>query len=91
MKTVLKHHLSRLGILPHLDSFRRLTETTRWIENGCTGTAPAPVKRKILMAYLRKFGLSRFIETGTHLGDTLAYMAHDKIIQYTSSQRILSA
>jgi len=36
------------------------------------------------MAYLRKFGLSRFIETGTHLGDTLAYMAHDKTIQCTS-------
>lgn len=84
MKTVLKHHLSRLGILPHLDSIRRVPETWRWISGGCTGIAPSPVKRKILMAYLDKYALNKFIETGTHLGDTLAYMAHNENIQCTS-------
>ncbi|MFT4941776.1 MAG: hypothetical protein ACI88A_004847 [Paraglaciecola sp.] len=84
MKTTLKHHLSRLGILPHLDALRRFSETHRWIGAGCTGLAPPPVKRKILMAYLRKYGLNEFVETGTHLGDTLAYMAYDKNIHCTS-------
>jgi hypothetical protein len=84
MKTILKHHLSKLGIHPHLDSIRRFSETRRWISDGCSNIAPPPVKRKILMAYLHKFALNQFIETGTHLGDTLAYMAHNKNIQCTS-------
>ena len=84
MKTALKHHLSRLGILPHLDAIRKLPETRRWLTAGCTGIAPSPVKRRILMAYLHKYALNRFIETGTHLGDTLAYMARNKNTQCTS-------
>jgi len=84
IKIALKHRLSRFGILPHVDSLRRLAETNRWIENGCTGVAPPPVKRKILMAYLRTFSLTQFIETGTYLGDTLAYIARDKRIQCSS-------
>jgi hypothetical protein len=84
MKTILKHYLSRLGILPNLDSLRRLSETRRWLVGGCTGIAPPPVKRKILMAYLHKYGLNQFVETGTHLGDTLAYMANDKKIHCVS-------
>jgi hypothetical protein len=84
MKTTLKYSLSRLGILPVLDSFRRLLETRRWIVSGCTGIAPPPVKHKILMAYLHKYALNEFVETGTHLGDTLAYLAYDKNIHCTS-------
>ena len=84
MKTLLKHYLSRLGLLPHLDALRRLPETLRWINNGCTGFAPPPVKRKILWAYLHKYAISQFIETGTHLGDTLAYIAQDKTKRCTS-------
>lgn len=84
MKMAVKHYLSELGILPHLDSIRRYPETRRWISAGCTGIAPPPIKRKILMAYLQKYALNNFIETGTHLGDTLAYMAHDKHTQCTS-------
>lgn len=84
MKTSIKHQLSKLGILPHLDSVRRFSETRLWISAGCSGIAPPPVKRKILMAYLNKYALNHFIETGTHLGDTLAYMAHNKNTQCTS-------
>jgi len=73
-------------MLPLLDSFRRLPETRRWIINGCTGIAPPPVKRKVLMAYLHKYALNQFIETGTHQGDTLAYMAYDKNIHCTSME-----
>lgn len=38
----------------------------------------------VLSAYLRCFDLHQFIETGTHLGDTLAYIAHDKSVMCTS-------
>jgi hypothetical protein len=38
----------------------------------------------VLSAYLRRFDLHQFIETGTHLGDTLAYIAHDKAVKCTS-------
>jgi len=84
MKTILKHYLSDLGILPYLDSLKGFSETRHWIAAGCTGIAPPPVKRRILMAYLHRFEINKFIETGTYLGDTLAYIAHDKNIHCTS-------
>lgn len=45
---------------------------------------PPPVKRMIISSYLKRFHLSHFIETGTHLGDTLADIAHDKSVTCTS-------
>lgn len=84
MKTIIKHNLSRLGILPKLDLIRRLPEIARWIQAGCTGIAPPPVKRMVLSAYLKRYGLTQFIETGTHLGDTLAYIAQQKSVYATS-------
>jgi len=84
MKMALKNQLSRLGLLPLMDGLRRLPETKRWLESGCSGIAPSPIKRKIIAAYLYKFRLKQFIETGTYLGDTLAYIAHDKSIQCSS-------
>jgi len=84
MKSTIKQKLSRLGILPYLDFVRRLPETTGWIRNGCAGIAPAPVKRLVVSAHLQRFGLHQFIETGTHLGDTLAYIAQDKSIKCVS-------
>lgn len=38
----------------------------------------------VLSAYLRRFDLAEFVETGTHLGDTLAYMARNKGVRCTS-------
>lgn len=38
----------------------------------------------VLSAYRRQFGLTQFIETGTHLGDTLAYIAQQKSVHATS-------
>jgi len=84
MKTIIKHNLSRLGILPVLDLIRRLPEIARWIQAGCTGIAPSPVKRMVLSAYRKQYGLTQFIETGTHLGDTLAYIAQQKNVHATS-------
>lgn len=84
MQTSLKHFLSRLGLFPTLDLLRRLPEIIRWLRSGCRGIAPPPIKRMVLAEYLRSYNLGNFIETGTHLGDTLADIAHDPSIQATS-------
>lgn len=51
---------------------------------GCSGIAPPPVKRMVISSYLKRFHLNHFIETGTHLGDTLADIAYDKSVSCTS-------
>lgn len=84
MKTTIKHSLSALGVLPLIDLVRRLPEIVRWIRNGCTGIAPQPVKRMMLSAYRKRYGLSNFIETGTYMGDTLAYVARKRSVSVTS-------
>jgi hypothetical protein len=84
MKNQIKNRLSEFGLLAPLDNVRRTYEKTKWINDGCAGIAPPPIKRKILSSYLRKYGLKKFIETGTHLGDTLAHIAHDKSMQCIS-------
>lgn len=84
MKMWLKHGLLKWGLLPIIDTLRRLPATVRWLQNGCTGVAPPPVKRRILTAYLHRFKLQEFVETGTHLGDTLAYIASDNGVSCTS-------
>lgn len=84
MKTPLKHSLSQLGLFPTLDLLRRLPEIIRWLRSGCRGIAPPPIKRMVLAEYMRTYRLKHFVETGTHLGDTLADMAHNPSIQVSS-------
>jgi hypothetical protein len=48
------------------------------------GCAPPPLKRQVLSAYLHRFQLRQFIETGTYVGDTLAYIAEDVEVTCTS-------
>jgi hypothetical protein len=84
MKQPVKHLLYRFGIYTNLDAIRRLPEIVFWLSNGCTGIAPPPVKRKIIRSYLQHHGLKVFIETGTHLGDTLADIASDAAVQAIS-------
>ncbi len=79
-----KNKLSEKGIFPALDLLRRLPEIRAWLVGGSTGIAPAPVKRMIIRSYLRRFRLREFVETGTHLGDTLAYVARDRDVRCTS-------
>lgn len=67
MKTSIKHKLSRLGILPPLDLIRRLPEIGRWIQAGRTGIALPSIKRMVLSAYRKWYGLTPFIETDTYL------------------------
>lgn len=84
MKIFVKHGLSKLGLLPALDCLRRLPDIVHWVRNGCIGCAPTPVKRQVVATYLRRFGLTEFMETGTYLGDTLAYIARDKRVSCSS-------
>lgn len=84
MKQLLKRKLFQIGLWPALDLTRRLPEIRSYLNEGLTGPAPPPVKRKVLSSYLRKYNLRRFVETGTHLGDTLACIAQDPNIQCTS-------
>jgi hypothetical protein len=75
MKIAFKNILSRLGLFPTVDTVRRLPEIVRWLNGGCRGIAPPPIKRRVIQSYLRHYQIHNFVETGTHLGDTLAEVA----------------
>jgi hypothetical protein len=74
-KTKIKWWLARAGLWYPIDFVRRLPEVLRWARQGCSGVAPSPIKRMIVRSYLRSHALNDFVETGTYLGDTLAYIA----------------
>jgi hypothetical protein len=84
MKYRIKNTLSRIGLLPIIDFLRKIPSFVKWIYNGCSGIAPHPIKRIIIKSYLKKYQIKNFVETGTFLGDTLAYIATDKNIVCTS-------
>ena len=84
IKTLIKYPLSRWGVFQFFDMLRRTPETIRWIKTGCKGPAPPPLKRIVIKSYLRHYGLEEFIETGTYLGDTLAYIANTQTVRCTS-------
>jgi len=70
-------------MFPAIDLFRRMPECIRGLQSGAAGTAPLPIKRWVIAAYLQRHGLRHFVETGTHLGDTLALVARDRLIMCT--------
>jgi hypothetical protein len=74
-KTEIKWWLASAGLWHPIDFVRRLPEVLRWVKRGCRGAAPGPIKRMIVRSYLRSHSLDTFVETGTYLGDTLAYIA----------------
>lgn len=84
MKKIIKNSFSRIGLFHILDFIRRLPEIRRWIKAGCTGIAPSPIKRMVISAYRERYGLNQFIESGTYLGDTVAYVAQQKNVRATS-------
>jgi len=79
-----KCFLSRMGIFPYLDITRFTPACLCWLWSGSSGCAPPPLKRMVICAYLRRFRLQSFVETGTYCGDTLAMVAQDAKIQCTS-------
>ena len=84
MKYKIKNTLSSIGLFPIIDFVRKIPSFSKWIYNGCSGIAPHPIKRIIIKSYLKKYKIKNFVETGTFLGDTLAYIAADKNILCTS-------
>ena len=84
MKYFIKNQLSSIGLLPTIDFIRKAPQFLKWVVNGCSGIAPQPIKRIIIKSYLKKYNIKNFIETGTHVGDTLAFIASDSKINCTS-------
>lgn len=84
MKQLLKMIVTQLGLFPLAELVYRLPEIVAWINNGCSGVAPPPVKRKVITSYLRKYGLKAFVESGTYYGDTLATVAIDMRVRSIS-------
>ena len=84
MKKKIKYALFRLGVYSALDFTRSVPTISRWIKTGCAGVMPTPIKRRVILSYLKQFKLDQFIETGTHYGDTLAYIASDATIKCMS-------
>ncbi len=60
----------RLGLWPLLRTARAVIrgDVRGWVERGCEGPAPNIVKIAVVRHFLKKFGLKRFIETGTFYG-----------------------
>jgi hypothetical protein len=80
LKDPIKHATSRLGMFAYLDFVRRTPEICEWINRGCPAPPPAPIKRKVILSYLKRFQIENFVETGTHMGDTLAEVAFNSKI-----------
>lgn len=59
--------------------FHREIEAAQWISEGCKSPAPHPIKMSIVNAYLQTYPVSKFIETGTFLGDTLDFISKSGI------------
>ena len=74
-KNHLKRFLDRLSLWDPLNLVKSIPAILRWIKSGCVGPAPHVVKMRIIKAYLKRHEVSQFIETGTYLGDTLAFIA----------------
>lgn len=79
LKNLLKRVLGRLGLWHGASLVRQVPAILRWLGAGCTGAAPHAVKMMAVKAHIRRFGLQEFVETGTYMGDTLAYVAQTGI------------
>ena len=84
MKNTLKKISTNAGFFIAIDFLRRIFEIINWINSGCTGNAPPPVKRMVIKHYLNKYNLKKFIESGTHIGDTVAYIARQDGVKVLS-------
>ena len=83
-KEQIKYFLANIGVFPTIDLLRRSPAIWGWLKNGARDVAPAPVKRMIIKSYLKGYRLKHFVETGTFMGDTLAYIAKDPSIRALS-------
>jgi hypothetical protein len=75
VKALIKGFLTRSGLWYPLNLVRTTPEILHWLQSGCTGVAPHTVKMMVVRSYLERFKIDQFVETGTYLGETLAYIA----------------
>ena len=79
VKGQLKLFLIRSGLWYPLNLLRRIPEILHWLDSGCTGVVPHPIKMMVVQSYLKRYLIVDFIETGTYLGDTLGYIAKNGV------------
>src|ERR1035437_3922599 len=79
MKGAVKRLSGKIGIYYPLNYLRQSLLIMRWLRQGCPSPAPHAIKMNIVRAYLRKYDLKYFIETGTFYGDTLGYIAREGV------------
>jgi hypothetical protein len=81
MKQTLKRVAIATNLSDTVELARRLADCIEWLRLGATGLPPAPIKRRIIASYIKHHGLRTFVETVTHLGETLACVASDRSIK----------
>lgn len=79
MRDVTKKLLIKSGIYYSLNYIRQIPAIVTWLNMGCSKPAPHAVKMSMVRAYLRRYKLKYFVETGTYRGDTLEYIARDGV------------
>jgi hypothetical protein len=75
MQRLLKQVVVASSVSDSVEFARRVPDCIRRLWGGATGFAPPPIKRRIVASYMRRYSLSTFVETGTHVGNTLAFVA----------------
>jgi hypothetical protein len=58
---------------------RTMPNIIKWIYTSTLSKPPHSVKMLIIRAYIKRYNLIRFVETGTYEGDTLEYIARTGI------------
>ncbi len=57
-----------------IQKFRDAKAIAAWEKSGCPVPPPGIVKRRTILSYARRNHVSNFVETGTFLGDTVAFV-----------------
>lgn len=78
-KSKMKQFLIGAGLWYPLTFVRLIPEILNWLKSGCSGVAPHVIKMMAVKSYLRKYVINEFVETGTHLGETLGYIAESGV------------
>ena len=84
MRRILAEFASRHGFFHARDTMFLAPSVLRWIRRGSGESPPQPLKRFVILHYLDTYGCREFVETGTHIGDTLAFVSRRRNIDCTS-------
>lgn len=79
MRQAVKALLCRIALYYPLMHVRSMVPVFTWLLSGCPSPPPHLVKLRVVWRYCHRFGLRKFIETGTHVGETAEWMARKGI------------